>query len=253
VSLAWTPSIWEGSHAFQRSGSAGQSPATPTRSRALAAHLIPARQLERQEQQPRLTTGITALDELLGGGWRRGALCEIAGARGSGRTSVLLAALATALRQGHCAALVDSDGALDARAAGRSGVPLPRLLWVRCAQRDPAQALAAAKIVLGAGGFTLVAVDLGDRMPRVPTASWIKLKRAAAEQHAILLVAAAQRIPGALGTAALALRSVRPQVAQTKDGMPPARLCGLEILAQVERGVHGPASSVFVLSHVLSR
>ena len=90
MSLAWTPS------------------------RALAAHLVPAQQIERREQR-RLTTGISALDELLGGGWLRGALCEIAGSRGSGRTSVLLTSLATALRQGHCAALVDGDGALDAR------------------------------------------------------------------------------------------------------------------------------------------
>ena len=228
MSLAWTPSL------------------------ALAAHLVSAQQIERQEQR-RLTTGISALDELLGGGWLRGALCEIAGSRGSGRTSVLLTSLATTLRQGHCAALVDGDGALDARAAGRSGVPLPRLLWVRCAQDDPAQALAAAKIVLGAGGFTLVAVDLGDRMPQVPVASWIRLKRAAAEQQAILLVAAPHRIPGAQGTSALGLRSLRPRFDQGKDATAPALLRGLEIYAQVERGARGPASSVLVLSHVLAR
>ena len=228
MSLAWTPS------------------------RALAAHLVPAQQIERQEQR-RLTTGISALDELLGGGWLRGALCEIAGSRGSGRTSVLLTSLATALRQGHCAALVDGDGALDARAAGRSGVPLPRLLWVRCAQGDPAQALAAAKIVLGAGGFTLVAVDLGDRMPQVPATSWIRLKRAAAEQQAILLVAAAHRIPGAQGTSTLGLRSLQPRFDRGKDNSAPALLRGLEVFAQVEQGAHGPASSVLVLSHDLAR
>ena len=132
-------------------------------------------------------------------------------------------------------------------------MPLPRLLWVRCAQDDPAQALAAAKIVLGAGGFTLVAVDLGDRMPQVPAASWIRLKRAAAEQQAILLVAAAHHIPGAHAASALGLRSLRPRFDQGKDGLSPALLRGLEISAHVERGAHGPASSVLVLSHDLSR
>jgi RecA/RadA recombinase len=219
----------------------------------LAAHLVSAQQIERREQR-RLTTGISVLDELLGGGWLRGALCEIAGPRGSGRTSVLLTSLATALRQGHCAALVDGDGALDARAARRSGVPLPRLLWVRCTQDDPAQALAAAKMVLGAGGFTLVAVDLGDGVARVPAASWIRLKRAAVEQQAILLVAAGQRIPGAHGACALGLRSLRPRFDQGKNAAAPALLCGLEIFAQVERGAHGPtSSSALVLSHDLAR
>jgi len=228
VSLAWTPS------------------------RALAAHLIPAQQIEQREQR-RLTTGIHALDELLGGGWLRGALCEIAGPRGSGRTSVLLTSLATVLRHGHCAALVDGDGALDVRAAARSGVPLSRLLWVRCAQGDPAQALAAAKIVLGAGGFTLVAVDLGDRVPQVPAASWIRLKRAAVEQQAILLVAATHRIPGAQGASALGLRSLQPHFDQGKDGTAPAVLCGLKIRVQMERGAHGSTSSEILLSHDLSR
>src|SRR5205814_4366450 len=107
---------------------------------ALSAHLITARRLEAaQEMDARRrssSTGIAALDELLSGGWPIGALSELCGRRSSGRTSVLLAALACALGAGHAAALVDADGALDPRGAAAAGVPLAQLIWVRAGTRE---------------------------------------------------------------------------------------------------------------------
>jgi hypothetical protein len=206
---------------------------------ALAAHLVPARKLESREKRERLPTGVAPLDALIGGGWPKGALSELAGGRSTGRTALLLASLAESLRRGEAAALVDVGGTLDPRAAARQGVALPRLLWIRC---TPAKALAAAEIVLGAGGFGLVALDLGEATPqlRVPTAAWLRLKRGAEQQGTAVLVTSARRPQGALGACAVTLAQGRPRFAgrtgEGQDAGVPPLLVGLEASASAERG-----------------
>jgi RecA/RadA recombinase len=78
-----------------------------------------------------LPTGLASLDRILEGGVPRGALSEIAGARSSGRTSVLLALLASAIGSGELAALVDPLDRLDPTSAAAAGVETSRVLWVR--------------------------------------------------------------------------------------------------------------------------
>jgi hypothetical protein len=195
---------------------------------ALAAHLVPARQLERRDRLPRLPTGVEALDGLIGGGWPKGALSELAGGRSTGRTALLLASLAEALRRGETVALVDVGGTLDVRAAARGGVPLPRLLWIRC---TAGKALPATEIVLGAGGFGLVALDLGEERPQTPSAAWLRLKRAAEQQSSAVLVTSGRRLQGALGTCAVTLSRARPRFAEASPV-----LVGLESRASVDRG-----------------
>src|SRR5690242_5737541 len=124
------------------------------------------------EARGRRTTGVAALDALLGGGWPRGGLAELCGPRSSGRTAIVRAALAAALAAGEATALVDAGGRLDARAIPATGAPL----WIRC---EPAQALKAADLVIAAGGFGLVAIDLCDAALRVPDAAWMRLRHAA--------------------------------------------------------------------------
>jgi len=97
----------------------------------LAARLVPIERLA--ETRGRRSSGIAALDGLLGGGWPRAALSEISGRRSSGRTAILRAALAAAIAAGEVTALVDTGGTLDARAAAASGLALSALLWIRCA------------------------------------------------------------------------------------------------------------------------
>ena len=125
---------------------------------ALSAHLIPARRLEEKGGDKRgfVATALPQLDALLGGGWPRGVVSELAGPRSSGRTSILHASLAGALKGGGVAALVDAEQAFDARLAARAGVPLARLLWVHA---PGTQALRAAELLIDAGGFDLVALD----------------------------------------------------------------------------------------------
>ena len=105
-----------------------------------------------------VATGVTAIDEALGGGLPRGRLTELVGARGSGRLSLTLAALAGGQGRGELVALVDGADALEPAAALDAGVALERLLWVRARTRD--EALLAADRVLDAGGFALVVVYL---------------------------------------------------------------------------------------------
>ncbi len=172
----------------------------------LASHLVTAQRLE--ERRGHRGSGLPEIDALLGGGWPRAALSEITGRRSSGRTAVVLAALARAGHSGEATALIDTGGALDPRAAVAGGIALPRLLWIRCAS---AEALKAADLVVSAGGFDVVARDLGDERPRVPTPAWVRLKHGAERQGTSVLVATPTRTVGAFAAAALELGAATPR------------------------------------------
>lgn len=147
--------------------------------------------LQRQAPRPPegvVATGLGAVDRLIGGGLPRGRLTELCGPRSSGRTALALAALGAATARGEVAALVDVGGSLDVGRAAAAGVVLERLLWMRAEQARAG--LQAADVVLAAGGFALVVLDLGDAPPRLPDAGYLRLARAAERaQAAVLLVA----------------------------------------------------------------
>jgi len=70
-------------------------------------------------------TSVTALDARLGGGFPRGPISGLAGARSSGRTSLLLQTIAAATRRDELVALVDVLDMLDvASAEARATRPL---------------------------------------------------------------------------------------------------------------------------------
>jgi len=160
----------------------------------------------------RLPSGLAPLDALLGGGVPRGALCEIRGAVSSGRTSLGLRLLATAIREGGLAALVDAADCLDPPSAAASGVVLSRLLWVRAP--DVRTALRSTERLLETRGLPLVLLDLAlpptTRLDIAP-AAWPRLARAAAAGSTALVV---------LGTAPLA----GPQASLTFE-LEPAQPC----------------------------
>src|SRR4029077_7024801 len=91
-----------------------------------------------------VTSGIPALDALTGG-LPRGCLTEICGPASSGRTTVLLAALAAAPRRGEFCVLVDASDALDPHSVAAAGVEVDRLLWVRCGEDSPQKSRAKEK------------------------------------------------------------------------------------------------------------
>jgi hypothetical protein len=98
--------------------------------------LTPASRLTIRPVPEMVTSGIPALDALAGG-LPRGCLTEIYGSSSSGRTSVMLAALAAATRRGEYCALIDASDALDPQSVAAAGIDLDRLLWVRCGEEPP--------------------------------------------------------------------------------------------------------------------
>ncbi len=159
-----------------------------------------------------LSTGLPALDATLEGGLPRGRVTELVGSRSAGCTGLACRMAAAATRAGETIAWVDPEDALDPEAAGDAGVALARMLWVR--PRDRAAALRATEILLGAGGFGLIVLDLGGgpvdaaastrgatRSDRTP--AWTRLARAAERTRSTLLVLATARHTA--GCAALVL------------------------------------------------
>ncbi len=80
----------------------------------------------------RTPSGIPSLDALLQGGLPVGAIAEMVGLHGSGRTTLTLAFLAATLREGKVAAWIDAADTFDLAAAAGNSIDLTRLLWVRC-------------------------------------------------------------------------------------------------------------------------
>jgi len=134
-------------------------------------------------------TGIPEIDGLAGG-FPRGALTEICGPPCSGRTTVLLSALASRTAEAEVCALIDARDSFDPRSAEAAGVELQQLLWVRCRSLD--QSLRAADLVIQGGGFGFIALDLSDVAPEtvrhVPLNAWFRFRRAVEDTSTVLLV-----------------------------------------------------------------
>src|SRR5260370_21308197 len=85
--------------------------------------VVPAARLGVCPAPKMVSSGIPQLDSLTGG-LARGCLTEICGAASSGRTSVLLSALARATERGEVCALVDASDALHPAAAAPAGLAM---------------------------------------------------------------------------------------------------------------------------------
>jgi hypothetical protein len=162
-------------------------------------------------------TGIRAVDELLHGGLPVGAISEVTGPVSSGRTSLALQFVARRTVEQRPCAWVDTQDAFDPESAAANGVRLRWLLWVRCAVSHPCrdeaakwvgqqsrerggrpswkrldQAIRATDLLLQAGGFSSIALDLADTAPeqanRIPLATWFRFRQAAERTQCSLLV-----------------------------------------------------------------
>src|SRR5579863_8635479 len=98
------------------------------------AGITSASQLEVRPTPQMVSSGVREIDALTGG-LPRGCLTEVCGPASSGRTSVLLAALAAATQRQEVCALVDINDAFNPLSAAAAGVNFERLLWVRCGVR----------------------------------------------------------------------------------------------------------------------
>jgi hypothetical protein len=172
------------------------------------AGVTTASRLEMRPTWQMVSSGVRAID-VLTGGLPRGCLTEICGPASSGRTSLLLAALAAATQRQEVCALVDISDAFNPHSAAAAGVDFERMLWVRCGhsqksnsprrrgdteqiEKPVEQALRVTDLLLQSGGFGLVVIDLGDTplkmARRIPLTSWFRFQRAVEHTATVLFV-----------------------------------------------------------------
>jgi hypothetical protein len=153
-------------------------------------------------------SGVPAIDAALGGGLRRGHLSEIVGGRSSGRTAAVCCALAAAVDRGELVALVDTNDRFDPESAASTGLDLSRLLWIR-ETGDATRALKAMNLVLQAGGFGLVVLDLADVPLRavraLPFTTWFRLARVIEGSQTVAVLVAAEHLARSSGGATVAM------------------------------------------------
>src|SRR5271170_4509076 len=156
---------------------------------ALAGRVLSPLEFRDRTLVEAVSSGIGEIDELTGG-LPRGCLTEIFGGACSGRSSLLLAALAARTRAGEVCALVDGRDAFDPAAGLAAGVNLRQLLWVRC--KNIEQALRATDLLIQGGGFGLIALDLSDEAARVvrqvQLSVWFRFRRAVENTPTILFL-----------------------------------------------------------------
>jgi hypothetical protein len=236
------------------------------------------RELTRKDR--RLSSGIPALDAILDGGIVRGRVSEIVGRPGFGRTSLAAAFAAIATRRGEVAAWIDSSGAFDPRSIAAAGADLSRILWVGAdaavRARDSAESptvefaparsnapssnpsssntswktgikpvLLASEMVLGAGGFGLVVIDIGGPARTLTLSAALRLARAAERSGAAVIVLAERRACGTFAALSLVLGRVRPFFSRMAPGAP-ALFDGIRIEAHVARNKVGGSGQAAV-------
>jgi hypothetical protein len=189
-----------------------------------------------------VSSGVPEIDAMVGG-LPRGAMTEIYGPHCSGRTSLLVSALASGTVRGEVCALVDAQDNFDPQTAEAAGVVLQQLLWVRCRNLD--QALRATDLLIQGGGFGMVAVDLSEvaaKMARqVPLHAWFRFRRAVEDTPTILMVLGQESSAKTCASLVLRLETKRVRWSKREDAAewsrwPFARLLqGVSVQAEVIR------------------
>lgn len=192
------------------------------------AALSPAPQTVREVA----STGIEAADRILEGGLPVGAISEIVGPACSGRTSLAMSFLSQRTGKGCACAWVDVHDALDPESAAANGINLRQLLWVRCngeelgrsSRRDGKpwtrldQALRATDLLLQAGGFAAIVLDLGsaeaEHGMRIPMATWFRFRQAADRTRCSLVLVGKAAFAQSSAAVALMCEPVRAEAAR---------------------------------------
>ena len=137
-----------------------------------------------------LSTGIKEVDELTGG-LPRGVVSEIFGPASSGRTSLMFSMLAYATTHEEICAVVDVNDVFAPAAAAAAGIDFDRLLWIRCGG-SLENAFKAADLLLHAGGFGLVILDMGDVAAkdarRIIPSWWYRFRRTVENKPTSIMV-----------------------------------------------------------------
>ena len=229
--------------------------------RTLTTALAP---LERMDPSALVPMDMAALDACLRGGLPRGQLSELAGPRSSGRLTLLLQMMAAAAARGEIVALIDTLDRLDVASAAAAGVDLSRLLWIRgqditgraggpvgpvdrpsgpadqfgrpASPTDRAvdRALKALNLVLQAGGFGVVAIDLADvplaALRHIPFTTWMRVQRVIEGSDTACVLLTSEPLARSAGGFTVTLTG-RPTWTGTSDRS--RRLSGIDLRARV--------------------
>jgi hypothetical protein len=183
-------------------------------------------------------TGVADLDARLDGGIPRGHLSEVIGPRSSGRLAILVSALAGATTRGEAVALIDPLDMFDPVSA--RGIDFERMLWVRgdasssarvslsceygTLQKSLDRAVKALNLVLQAGGFGLVVLDLGEVSPhaikRLPYTTWLRLHRVIEGSETACVLIGSEPIARSSGGVSVLLDRPRAQSLEPKAQSP---------------------------------
>jgi hypothetical protein len=188
---------------------------------------VPAALTLKIKQAPELfSTGISEVDAVLGGGIPRGTITEVSGAASTGKTSFALSSIAAITQSGAACAWVDVNDALSPESAAAAHIVMKRLLWLRMSsdRKKPIgdkpwsrleQALKATDLLLQAGGFAAIVLDMSDVRPqdatRIPLQHWYRFRLSA--EHARTALLLLTQTPCANSCAGLALHSEPASVA----------------------------------------
>ncbi len=125
----------------------------------------------------RLATGLSFLDQAIGGGLPKGAITELTTPQiSAGSASLIQSLLQVANRDHFFLALIDGRDSFDPQPLGN--VLLRNLFWVRCT--TALKTIKAADLLLRDGNFPLVIVDLVLNPPedlKIPQTTWYRLQR----------------------------------------------------------------------------
>jgi recombination protein RecA len=201
---------------------------------------------------PTTSTGVEALDQTLGGGWPRGHLSEIVGPASSGRTSVVMATLAAATARGGVVALVDVADRCDPVSAAEAGVDLDRVLWVRgpsmtwggplttVGDLAVRRGLRAFDLIVRAGGFAVVVLDLADVPERavraLPASTWLRLAHVHEGRDTVGLLVGMAPMGRSSGGVSLSLRGTGQWTGTSAQSR---RWSGMSVQAQLGRSASG--------------
>jgi recA bacterial DNA recombination protein len=121
----------------------------------------------------------------------QGAISEVFGTVSSGKTMLLHRLLSEASARNEFLAMVDSQDAFDPLSACQAGVNLRRLLWIRTHGHID-HAFKAADLILHAGGFGVVVLDLCEvpvrDLNRIPLSYWYRFRLAVENTPTSLVV-----------------------------------------------------------------
>ena len=196
--------------------------------------------------------GIVALDAILDGGIVRGRVSEFVGTVGSGRGTIAARFVSAATRAGEVVAWIESAHGFDPADIAAGSANLERVLWASVDERHKrtfdssgrlrryrfSSVFKAAELVLKAGGFGLVVVDIGANATPLPQSIALRMAREAERSGAAVIVIAPYRICGTF--AALSLKLTRIEAAFSRlTPASPALFDGLVLQAATVRNKLG--------------